>query len=353
MPFSPPKLFRLALFPFSALYGGIVAIRNFCYQKQLFKVSKLSKPTISVGNISVGGTGKTPVVKYLCDYFTQLNNNVVVLTRGYGRKSNDTVFIKAENLNQFSVEQTGDEPRILASGLQKGFVGIDANRSLSGKIASQEFNPDLFILDDAFQHRKVHRDIDIVTMSAFDLWGGKKLLPVGRLRESINQLNRADLFWITKSDQADQDKKPIEGELNSRFDKPIIFSEHFPKEILNINQTKSLPVDFLQNKTAIAFCGIANPDSFKRSLEKLGVTVVELFGYKDHYHFQPEQILKLVEQKEKTNADLLITTEKDAMRIEHYKENWQNSILFLKIGIKITNGGEKLKKMFENKGLIS
>ena len=353
MSFSPHKLFRLVFYPLSAIYGGIVAIRNFCYQKQFLSVIKLSKPTISVGNISVGGTGKTPVVKYLSDYFTKLNKKVVVLTRGYGRKSKDTVFLNNENLSDFSVEQTGDEPRILASGLKQGFVGIDAKRSRSGKLAEQKYKPDLFILDDAFQHRKVHRDINIVTLAASDLLGEGKLLPVGRLRESLNQLNRADLFWITNSDQTNQNKKIIEEELKSKFDKPIIFSEHFPQQVLNINQTKSFPVNFLQNKTAVAFCGIANPDSFKISLKKLGVTVVDLFSFKDHYHFQPEHILKLIEQKEEKNADILVTTEKDAMRIEQYKENWQNSILFLKIGIKILNGEKKLKKMFENKGLIS
>jgi len=352
MLFYRNKFTSIFLAPLSALYGGITEIRNYYFQQKFFPIAKLPKPTISVGNLSVGGTGKTPVVRFLARYFNQLNKETAILTRGYGRKTKKTIILTCKNYNTLSYELTGDEPRLLANDLQKGMVVIDANRLNGGNKALKNTNPDIFILDDAFQHRKIYRDFDIVTLDATDLWGMNQLLPLGKLREPISQLKRADLIWITRMDQTPKSIKDIQSEIRNKINKPLIFSEHSPDKIVNLKNQISHKPDTLQGKDVIAFCGIANPESFKRTLVDLGANITEFYSFSDHYHFQHNDLIKLIGHKKKLNDSCLITTEKDAVRIQDLKEEEIKEIYYLEIKIKILNNEHILKKTFEAKGFI-
>ena len=348
MHFFHHNFFKKALFPFSAVYGGIIEIRNYYYNNHFLPVEHLPKPTISVGNISVGGTGKTPVVRFLTQFINRMGKKVAILSRGYGRSSRKTVILTSDNLSEIPFSHSGDEPRLLAQKLHNGSVVIDANRIRGGKFAFKEHSPDIFILDDGFQHRQVYRDLDIVTLDATDLWGSGLLLPAGKLREPLSQLRRADLIWVTKTDQTFCSSQNIHREIRKKINKPILFSVHSPVKVRSFYNQIFYPIKVLKGKKVIAFCGIADHGSFKKTLLELGAEILEFRHFKDHHKFRYDEIHQLLRIKESKNADWLITTEKDAVRIDELKKDLLQSLYFLEIEIKVLSGKDSLKKMIEN-----
>lgn len=352
MPISLNNLLKWSLFPLSAVYGGITEIRNLYYNKHFLPVERLPKPTISVGNISAGGTGKTPVVGFLAQYLDKLGKKVVVLSRGYGRKTRSTVLLSADNLPSVPYSRSGDEPRLLAQKLRNGFVVVDGNRIRGGKLAIKKDAPDFFILDDGFQHRRIYRDLDIVTMDATDLWGGGFILPAGKLREPLSQLRRADLIWITKTDQATCSLEKIHNDLRKKIKKPTVFSEHSPKKICSFSDQTSHRLHELKGKKVVAFCGIADHNSFKNTLLQLGAEILVFQRFKDHHRFQSGEINKLLKIKENKKADWLITTEKDAVRIDESNKHLLTSLFFIEIEIRLVAGQESLKKMIGNINIL-
>ncbi len=352
MPISLNSILKWPLFPLSAVYGGIIEIRNLYYNNHFLPVERLPKPTISVGNISAGGTGKTPVVGFIAQYIDKMGKKVAILSRGYGRQTKSTVLLSNNNLHRVPYSRSGDEPRLLAQKLRNGFVVIDGNRIRGGKLAIKKNAPDFFILDDGFQHRRVYRDLDIVTMDATDIWGGGFMLPAGKLREPLSQLRRADLIWITKTDQAASSLAEIKREIRKKIKKPLIFSEHSPKKVCSFYDQTSYRLHELKGKKVVAFCGIADHNSFKNTLLQLGTEILVFQRFRDHHRFRPGEISKLLKIKECKKADWLITTEKDAVRIDGSNKNLLKSLFFLEIEINLVSGLESLEKMIENIDII-
>lgn len=353
MPFSKSDFLSLPLWPLSALFGGMMEIRNFYFDHGILPIVHLPRPVISVGNISVGGTGKTPLVHLLAHIFNGSNKRVAVLTRGYGRKSGQTLCLDKTNLDKIAPVLTGDEPRILARHLENGVVIVDGNRLRGSKMAMRKANkPDLFILDDAFQHRQIDRDVNIVTLDATDLWGRKRLLPAGKLREPLTRLRRADLIWITRLNQTKSSLAEIRGEVEKKLHRPVVYSDYSPAGIVNINRSERLPLTALEGKKVIAFAGIANPKSFLHTLESLAAKVVFFRPFKDHHFFKRIELMQLLQQQEDSRADWLITTEKDAERMDPAIREELPNLYFMEIEIKIVAGEANLKKMFDSKGLI-
>ena len=352
MPFSKSDFISLPLWPLSALFGGMMEIRNFYFDHGLLPVIRLPRPVICVGNISVGGTGKTPLVRFLARYFNGSNKKVAILTRGYGRKSGQTLCLDRINLERTAPVLTGDEPRILARHLENGVVIVDANRLRGSKMAMRQLQPDLFILDDAFQHRQIDRDVNIVTLDATDLWGRKRLLPAGKLREPLTQLRRADLIWVTRLNQTQRSLAEIREDVEKKLQQPVIYSNYSPAGIVDANRTKRLPLAALTGKKVIAFAGIAKPKSFQHTLEMLAANVVFFRSFNDHHFFKRKELEQLLAQKERYQADWLITTEKDAERIDPVIRAQLRNLHILEIEIKIVTGEKNLKKIFDSLGLI-
>ena len=207
----------IILAPLGALYGAITETRLALYRRGLLNVSKLDAPVISVGNITTGGTGKTPLVEYIARALAAEGRKVCILTRGYGRENPKARVLVSDGQQVLASEnEAGDEPRLLAENLQ-GIAAVisDADRFAAGQWAISELGSEVFILDDGFQHLRLARDLNVATIDATDPWGGGRLLPRGRLREPRAGLARADCIVITRADQAD-DFDSLKREIESK-----------------------------------------------------------------------------------------------------------------------------------------
>jgi len=326
----------LILPPLSTLYGAITSVRSSLYQRGAFRSSKLGRPVISVGNITTGGTGKTPLVEFVARALAAEGKKVCILTRGYGRKNaNERVLVSDGTTVFSSPADAGDEPFLLASNL----VGVaavvsDANRFAAGQGAIKHLGTECFVLDDGFQHLQLARDLDIVTIDATNPWGGGELLPYGRLRENMSGLRRAHCFVITRCDQiADVDSiRQKLAELSG--DRPIFVSRMVTKRITPLTgQTSDI-----QMEPIAAFCGIGNPESFFKHLQQNGRQTVFQKSFPDHHKYTQSDIDRLTEDAKQAGARSLITTAKDAVKITKL----QLSVTFysLEIDVEIENKEE-------------
>ncbi len=267
--------------PLSGIFGGAVALRNSLYDRGWLKIHKLAKPVVSVGNISVGGSGKTPFVIALGELLKERGITFDILSRGYGRASKRVLAVDPEG----TALDFGDEPLLMARKLQVPVV-VGADRYQAGLLAEKKFSSQLHLLDDGFQHRRLHRDCDIVMLPEADLQD--TLLPVGRLREPQASLDRADVLVVDPGVN-----------IPDRFAK---------KQIWNVSRRLDLPAT---SGRALAFCGIARPDQFFAQLRSLPVELVETHAFADHHRYSPSDIQLLLGKKKQSQAEYFITTEKD------------------------------------------
>jgi len=324
----------------------MTCIRNLFYEIGIFPSFKIDCPVISVGNLTVGGTGKTPTVISIVKWFTENNIKVCVISRGYARESRGCVVV-SDGIGTISpVKKAGDEAVLIARKLPGVPVIVDKNRVRAAKIALQKFSPDVIILDDGFQHRRIQRDLDIVTINREKLFGNNFLLPAGPLREPLFNLNRADIIWINgNNDNETLPKLPIQ--IKS---KPVITATYTPLKLIDVNGDVSEPD--LKSVPVTAFSGLGNPDSFKQTLESLGA-VIELFiKFKDH-HFYTEKDISLIENTFKNGSSKhILTTEKDWIKLplpQTYAKYWK--YLSIEINPINSNDLQKINKLLSLKCL--
>jgi len=268
--------------PVSALFGAGVALRNALYDRGVFKVRKLARPVVSIGNISVGGAGKTPFVIALGELLQQQGIEFDVLSRGYGRRSTAIAVVDPNG----TPEQFGDEPLLIARKLHAPVI-VGADRYRAGLLAEKQFSSKLHLLDDGFQHRRLHRDFDIVLLPAEDQRG--TLLPTGRLREPLSALERADAIVLP-----DPAEKPPQA-----------------KSIWRARRQIEIAAD----GRAIAFCGIARPRQFFDALKAAHQEIAGTITFRDHHRYAQRDIDRLLALKKQTGASGFVTTEKDAMNL--------------------------------------
>jgi tetraacyldisaccharide 4'-kinase len=274
---------------------------------------------ISVGNITVGGTGKTPCVILLAQMLQENGFKPAILSRGYGGKSIHPVNI-VSNGNKILLDSktAGDEPFLIAQALKGIPVITGAKRIVTGKTAINQFGANVLICDDAFQHRQIFRDVDIVLLDDEKPLGNGHLLPRGELRESPDGLHRAGCFILTHADET----RPLNhyiAEIAHKLNIPIFRAVHQFKEMIKPNELV-LPPGEIQGKTVCAFCGIAKPDSFKKLLLKAEAKILSFDSFPDHYGFSLYDLEKLKNKFISLRADYLVTTEKDAMRVHSHPE---------------------------------
>lgn len=301
------------LYPFSFLYYlGFVISQKIKKSGQ----RKLACPVISVGNITVGGTGKTPAVIYLADLLKSLNKKVCVISRGYkglGRRGEGQVVGDGKKIFLGS-KLAGDEPYLMAKSLTDVPVLVAKNRYKAGLFAVEKFGIDTVILDDGFQHLNLSRNIDIVCINALNPFGNFMLLPAGYLREPVRNIIRASAFIITRCDKITGDKlSKLQGVVKKYNNSSPIFHAHFVKKIFNRNGRET-QADMLKGQNVIAISGIAVPEDFEATLKELGINLLIHRKYPDHYFFKDTDIKKFYNDAAEFQA-VIITTAKDAARL--------------------------------------
>ena len=301
----------LVLPPLSALYGVITRTRLSMYRRGTIRTTKLNQPVISVGNITTGGTGKTPLVEWIARTLANNGRTVAVLTRGYGReRPNDRVLVSDGQAVFSTPEQAGDEAFLLATNLNHiAAVISDANRIAAAHDAVKHLHTNCFVLDDGFQHIRLARDLDIVTIDATNPWGGGRLLPEGRLREPLTGLARADAIVLTRVDQI-SDAGSIQQELKRFATCPVFTTRMNTREITPLNDGATnvpTPVG--------VFCGVGNPQSFFTHVEREGYNPVFKKALRDHQPYSQQLIDSIIANAEQSGARSLLTTAKDGVKL--------------------------------------
>jgi len=315
--YEPVKVIASVL---SFFYLGVINFRNLLYDKKIFKETKLPCPVISVGNITVGGTGKTPCVIMLARMLQKNDFKPAVISRGYGGRSVNPVNIVSNGDKiLLDSETAGDEPCLIAQELKNVPVITGANRIATGRAAIDKFGANVIICDDAMQHRQIFRDINMVLLDNRSLNEKNRIFPRGRLREPIKELRRADTIILTRTDETQQTGEKIGAILKTK-EMPVFKSIHKPKDIIRADVNEQKPVSELKEKKIYAFCGIAQPDSFRKILLSAGARILSFDVFPDHHHYKKSELEKIRNGFIGDHGDYLMTTEKDAVRLRNYPE---------------------------------
>ncbi len=328
------KILRILLIPLSLLYQFIIFLRNKFYDWHIFKSFRLSCPVLCVGNISVGGTGKTPVVEFLAHTLRHTyNQQVAIVSRGYKRLTNGTVIVTNGQDNPIDVKLAGDEPFLLANHLQNIPIIVDKDRVRGAQFAIDHFRPDFILLDDGFQHRRLARDLNIIVVNAMTGFGNKRLLPAGPLRESIKAIKRAHYIWINHIDTG-RASQFFNGEEIYHLKLPVVEADYVPEMLINLKNRQPAALEVIRNKRILAFAGIAFPERFQRTLTKLEPSWFALKTFRDHHAYTESDMHLIQEMSQTTQADFILTTEKDAVKL-NWELNFTTPIYYLKMGIKL------------------
>ncbi len=312
--------------PLSRVYDAITNLRNLLYERGFFKSFSLGVPVISVGNITVGGTGKTPLVAFVAEILAKEGKKVCILTRGYGRENPGKRVLVSDSENILvEARQAGDEPFELAGKLLgKAFVIADADRVSAGIWAREKFAVTAFVLDDAFQHRKVKRDLNIVAIDATNPFGNEKILPSGILRESLKNLKRADLIVITRANLSNEIENLKSKIAKYNADCPIIVSHN---KISNLIELKEFHAKTRKTKdkgqrtkdSFFAFCALGNPENFFSQLRREGFNLIAAEKFPDHHFYTQKDVEKLEQKAIRAKAENFLTTAKDAVKLKDLK----------------------------------
>jgi tetraacyldisaccharide 4'-kinase len=274
---------------------------------------------LSIGNLTVGGTGKTPAVCMVAEWARKQGYRPAVLSRGYGgRHAQKVLEVCDEHGVATTPVESGDEPYLLATRLQGIPVIVSKSRYQAGLLAREKHGTDFYILDDGFQHLALERNLDLVFMDAASPFGNGHLLPWGPLREPTAHLHRANAFVFTRSEKGNAETgQNLMRSLKREFPgKPLFESHHVPEKVIFPARDKDHGPEFLHRKRVIAFAGIARPDAFRHTLRVLGAEPVAFKAFRDHHPYTGKEIRHLNEEKERLQADCLVTTEKDWVRLK-------------------------------------
>ena len=348
-------LLRALLLGLSWIYGRIVQLRLFLYRKRILRERALGCLVISIGNLTVGGTGKTPVVEKFARALQLGGRRVAILSRGYksvprGRR-NWLERLRRGNIDPPRVVSdgqsllldslaAGDEPYMLAHNLKDVVVLVDKDRVKSGRLAIDKWKTDVLLLDDGLQYLHLKHRLDIVLVDRQAPFGNEFLLPRGTLREPPRNLRRASYIFITKNTGESNDALV---QRIRRFNRTaeIIECAHKPLYLQNIYTREQLPLERLRDTFIGSICGIAAPDSFENALKQLGAHVDLAKRYTDHHYYNEAELLSFISRCVRRDLEMIVTTEKDAVRMPRLSESKINvPIFFLRVEIEILSGHE-------------
>ncbi|KAB0665186.1 tetraacyldisaccharide 4'-kinase [Oryzomonas japonica] len=314
------RLLVLALSPVALLYACIQIIRSTLYQKRILTVKRLPRPVISVGNITVGGTGKTPATAFIARVLLARGMKVAVLSRGYGgAMEGQTAIVADGDAIRLDAGQCGDEPYLLAATVPGLMVVMGTDRQRAGMLAMEQLSPDIFLLDDGFQHLRLQRDLNILLVDCAHPFGNGWTLPAGLLREPISAVQRADLVIHTRCPQGFS-PPPLAG-------KPACSARHRLGAALPLSGGPSISFNDLRGTKVLAFAGIGEPEPFFEELRTLGLDVVRTIPLPDHAAYTPDQLAGLGEAFRGSGAEYAVTTEKDGVKLRRLAPEFAQKVL--------------------------
>lgn len=303
----PPALLLPLLVPLSLIYKGLAALHRWSYRVGFRRPAKIPKPVVSIGNITVGGGGKTPLVMWLAETLRNAGFKTAILSRGYGRSAKDTRVVEPGD----GWETVGDEPVLMARKLAGIPVSVSSDRYVGSMNILESGDVDLFILDDGFGHHALHKDLEIVVIDDLRRFGNHRLIPAGLLREPLRRLRDADVILMTKATHRDA---AFEKKVRVYGDFKVFWADYMPVRLSRLENGVTDQPDSDPNGPFLGFCGIADPGSFRRSLERMGIEILDLISFPDHYPFTASDVSVIMKKALKIGARAIVTTEKDAIR---------------------------------------
>lgn len=348
-------MMRGFLFVLSKIFEGLVKLRRFLYNVRILRDSTLGVQVIAIGNLTVGGTGKTPVVEKFARELQDQGRHVAILSRGYRSKPppmrkrliNKLLFREDRTPPRIvsdgkslllDSETAGDEPYMLASNLKDVVVLVDKDRVKAGRYAIEKFGCDTLLLDDGFQYWKLRgRRRDIVLVDCQQPFGNERLLPRGTLREPPTHLARASTIFITKSDGKTEELRKRITQYNNTA--AVIECVHHPLYFEDVFTGERMGIEFLAGRRVASLSGIAQPESFEKSLVGIGAELVYSKRFADHHRFTQQEVINAINRSKKRQAELIITTQKDAVRFPKIDRR-DIPILFMRVEIKILKGAK-------------
>ncbi len=346
------ELVRLLLSSFAVLYFVVLQMRSAAYKYGVARSHRLPVKVISIGNITTGGTGKTPLVELVVRTLSCKRCKIAILSRGYGARTKPAQGNCSKSSEDTAVwDQTGfnDECLVLDENLDNVPIFPGSNRFLNGQKAIMNYGVEFLVLDDGFQHFKLKRDLDIVVIDAFNPFAGERLIPGGALREPLKCLERADLFVLSHCNQI-----PVEGlraiysrlrDLNSTV--PICESAHEPVHVENLADNLRVKTSWLQGKRVYGFCAIGNPQSFESTIRELCAEVIQFRTFPDHHAYTQAELDNIVSEAGSLNVDVILVTQKDAVKIKNLIIH-DVIIMSVVIELKITKGAMVLEDALLN-----
>ena len=342
------KFLMILLTPISFLWDGIYRLRRFLYSYNFIKVDKFQVPIISVGNLTFGGTGKTPFTIWLSEYINQKNKKVMFISRGYkGNLENSSGILRSGKKLGFNPFEYGDEALLLVRRLKNAVVVVGKKRRENLEYYFDKEHPDVVVLDDGHQHLKLKRDLNIVLFDALMPLDRYKVAPRGYMREGFSALKDADLVVIGRANQAEREKVLKLQDMIKKYAPPHInfaLMDYRPSGFFNSSYIKKLSLEEIQGKKVFCLAGIASPESFFNLVESLGGDVIENIVYPDHHFFKVEEINQILEKAIEQDA-YVITTEKDIVKIRRIIDDPR--LLYLEIQVDFVAGKEDTLKTID------
>lgn len=323
----------------SGLWIFIYRLRRFLYDVDVFKRNEFKVPIISVGNLTLGGTGKTPFTLWLGNYLDSKQKKVMVLTRGYkGKLENSSGIIHTGKIIGNNPYDYGDEALVLCRGMKNASIVVGKRRSENLKFYFEKERPDIVLLDDGHQHLKVQRNLNIVLFDSLLAIERYKAPPLGYLREGLTALKDADLIVFGRADLAEQEQKESLKKLVSRYTKkgtPFASFYYAPKCIKDINYQETMKIEELDSRNVICISAVASPKSFHELIKSQKANLIDTYEFPDHHYYTQEDLEPIYEKAKEHNA-IIMTTEKDIVKLRRVSES--NLIYYVEISIKFLEG---------------
>jgi len=333
-----PSPWLIPLHVLSLCYAGIISIRNILYDCGLLTQKRAKTSVISIGNITVGGTGKTPAVITLAGLLQHEGYRPAVVSRGYGGKSSNAINVVADGDKiLMKPDAAGDEPVLIAKSLPTMPVITGKDRYAAAAYACRNFDIDIIILDDAFQHRALSRDVDILLLDAQRPFGNGWLIPCGALREPSGSVIRADIIVMTGNEV--KNVSSLADMIEKRFPgKPVFSGYRRARDIVAGRSGEILPSSFVAGKKVFAFSGIARPDSFLATITSLGGIMAGTLIFPDHHAYERDDLARIAGDAAAKGAEIILTTEKDSMKLFDFAD-FLRDIFVLRITMDVTQPG--------------